>query len=287
MCPLIFPKSQPLEPCSYLTENFESSCTQVYNYHRLLSWDNERGLHVDIFKVPTCCSCHLVGYKEAFPPLSQPSNSLTNSNTRKGVNNFDSFSSASTNKDLHYSTLGSDDFDEEDDSNIAYQFGNGFQRVKPKREKEKDRRRKPSFPETYLTPPSNGQSLISFSNRPRQRTPTIKRKQFDQRDASVHETDLKIARVTVSPPKFSQANRPRKVTPPISSSVDSRINIRLPNAATDRKRINYNYHPIIDFFEDDEDESMARTAERKTGKFADHHDDDQEENWRPVVGGKF
>lgn len=56
--------SQPLEPCSYLTENFDSQCTQVYNYHRLLSWDNTRGLHVDIFKVPTCCSCHLVGYKE-------------------------------------------------------------------------------------------------------------------------------------------------------------------------------------------------------------------------------
>ena len=25
---------------------------QVYNYHRLLSWDEERGLHMDIYKVP-------------------------------------------------------------------------------------------------------------------------------------------------------------------------------------------------------------------------------------------
>lgn len=247
--------SQPLEPCSYLTENFESSCTQVYNYHRLLSWDNERGLHVDIFKVPTCCSCHLVGYKESFPPLAQPSNSLTSSsNTRKGANNnYDSFSSASTNKDLHYSTLGSDDFDDEDDSNIAYQFGNGFQRVKPKREKEnKNRRRKPNFPETFLTPPMTGQNFVTFTNsnnnRPRQRTPTLKRKQFDQDDTSMPGSDLKIARVTVSPPKFSQADRPRKVTPPIASTVDSRITIRLPNAASDRRRINYNYHPIIDFF---------------------------------------
>ena len=24
---------------------------QVYNYHRLLSWDEERGLHMDIYKV--------------------------------------------------------------------------------------------------------------------------------------------------------------------------------------------------------------------------------------------
>lgn len=222
----------------------------MYNYHRLLSWDNERGLHVDIFKVPTCCSCHLVGYKESFPPLAQPSNSLTSSSKTRTGNNFDSYSSASTNKDLQYSTLGSDDFDEEDDSNIAYQFGNGFQRVKPKREKEnRNRKRKPTFPETFLTPPATGQNFISFSNnRPRQRTPTIKRKQFDQDDTSAPATDMKISRVTVSPPKFSQADRPRKVTPPISSTIDSRITIRLPNAANDRRRINYNYHPIIDFF---------------------------------------
>lgn len=267
--------SQPLEPCSYLTENFESSCTQVYNYHRLLSWDNERGLHVDIFKVPTCCSCHLSGYKESFPPLSQPSNSLINN--KKSQKDLDNFSSSS-NRNSHYSTAAdSDNFDENDDSNIAYQFGNGFQRVKPKREKEKNsRRRNPSFPETFLTPPANGQSLVPF-NRPRQRTPTIKRKQFDQ---SVADSDLNIARVTMSPPKFSQADKPRKVTPSISSTVDTKVNIRLPNLANDRKRINYNYHPIIDFFEDEEE--PRKKVERKTGKFVDQAED----NWRPVIGNK-
>ena len=85
--------SQPLEPCSYLTENFESQCTQVYNYHRLLSWDNSRGLHVDIFKVPTCCSCHLVGYKEHFPPLASPSNSISGKRHK-----FHDFESASSNR---------------------------------------------------------------------------------------------------------------------------------------------------------------------------------------------
>lgn len=47
----LFRFSKPQETCTYLTDNFRSRCVQVYNYHRLLSWDNVRGLHVDIFKV--------------------------------------------------------------------------------------------------------------------------------------------------------------------------------------------------------------------------------------------
>lgn len=283
--------SQPLEPCSYLTENFESSCTQVYNYHRLLSWDNTRGLHVDIFKVPTCCSCHLVGYKEAFPPLGQPSNSILSvSSNKKRPQDFDAFSQSS-NRNSQYSTLnGSDDDEEgdEDNSNIAYQFGNGFKRLKPKKENQDSRstnRRVPIFPETFLTPPSNNQdSNFPFANRPR--TLPLRRKQFDQ---NVGESDLKISRVTVFPPKvYSQSERPRKITPPIASTIDTNsVNLRLPNAHnSDQKRINYNYHPIIDFFEDGEDKEPQRSRtenlNRKAGKIGASS---AEESWRPMVGG--
>ncbi|CAH2107835.1 unnamed protein product [Euphydryas editha] len=62
---------KPKEPCTYLTDNFKSKCVQVYNYHRLLTWDQQNGLHMDIFKVPTCCSCHIEGYSVSFPPLGQ------------------------------------------------------------------------------------------------------------------------------------------------------------------------------------------------------------------------
>jgi len=54
--------------CSFISENYRSSCVQIYNYHRLLTWDQKLGLHMDIFKVPTCCSCHVHGYSEIFPP---------------------------------------------------------------------------------------------------------------------------------------------------------------------------------------------------------------------------
>ncbi|CAG2053949.1 unnamed protein product, partial [Timema podura] len=42
---------RPQEPCSYILDNIRSNCYQVYNYHRLLTWDEEIGLHMDIFKV--------------------------------------------------------------------------------------------------------------------------------------------------------------------------------------------------------------------------------------------
>ncbi|ODM92053.1 hypothetical protein Ocin01_14628 [Orchesella cincta] len=52
----------PGDSCSYIMPHFRTACTQVYNYHRLLAWDSEKGLHNDVFKVPTCCTCHVLGY---------------------------------------------------------------------------------------------------------------------------------------------------------------------------------------------------------------------------------
>lgn len=289
--------SQPLEPCSYLTENFDSSCTQVYNYHRLLSWDNTRGLHVDIFKVPTCCSCHLNGYKEAFPPLAQPSNSISNAiNNKFRPTDLDAFNSASSNTNSQYSTLNESnpDNEEEDDNdevtNIAYQFGNGFKRIKPKKSSsqvqdaiEPPTKGRPSNQRvaTFLTPPANNQDTnFPFTNRAgsRPRTPALKRKQFDQ---NYSDSEAISSRVQVFPQKaFSASERPRKVIPLLASTIDpTSVNLRLPNAhSPEQKRINYNYHPIIDFFE----EPGKNGIDRKTGKVVNVAD---ENSWKPMVAG--
>ncbi|XP_048509646.1 neurotrophin 1 [Athalia rosae] len=60
--------TKPQSSCSFVSDNYKSSCTQVFNYHRLLTWDSTLGLHMDIFKVPTCCSCHVHGYSDIYPP---------------------------------------------------------------------------------------------------------------------------------------------------------------------------------------------------------------------------
>lgn len=231
----------------------------------------------------------MVGYKEAFPPLASPSNSISSvSGNKKRPVDTDVYS-ASSNRNSQYSTLNDDDFDsEEDTSNIAYQFGNGFKRLKPKKSGEssepapKNRhssnKRVPTYPDSFLTPPANNQDAnFPFANRgpSRPRTPALKRKQFDQNYA---ESDLKISRVTVFPPKtFSSSERPRKNVPPIIDS-DS-VNLRLPNAHnSDQKRVNYNYHPIIDFFEDEE--PTKNNLDRKTGTSKLVAADDN--SWRPI-----
>uniref|UniRef100_A0A1A9W4R8 Uncharacterized protein n=1 Tax=Glossina brevipalpis TaxID=37001 RepID=A0A1A9W4R8_9MUSC len=98
--------SNPQESCSYLNQNYRSHCSQVYNYHRLLSWDKNRGLHVDIFKVPTCCSCQVDGYRQKFPPLAGLKQDF--GQTYKGELYHD---------DLDYN---SEDDDEDDDFGFSY-----------------------------------------------------------------------------------------------------------------------------------------------------------------------
>ena len=48
---LCFSCRKPGGQCSYVSHHYKSQCSQVYNYHRLLSWNKERGLHMDIYKV--------------------------------------------------------------------------------------------------------------------------------------------------------------------------------------------------------------------------------------------
>ncbi|XP_042207562.1 uncharacterized protein LOC121856249 isoform X2 [Homarus americanus] len=65
---------KPGGACSYVSHHYRATCNQIYNYHRLLSWEEGRGLHMDIFKVPSCCSCHIQGYAYVFPPLNKHQN---------------------------------------------------------------------------------------------------------------------------------------------------------------------------------------------------------------------
>ncbi|XP_037720058.1 neurotrophin 1 isoform X1 [Drosophila subpulchrella] len=105
--------SNPGESCSYLAQTYRSHCSQVYNYHRLLSWDKVRGLHVDIFKVPTCCSCQVDGYRQQFPPLSsiQAKDYSPLGNTHASHNGYSTINE----EDLDYA-----DESEEDELGLRY-----------------------------------------------------------------------------------------------------------------------------------------------------------------------
>jgi len=49
----------PGTPCSYLSPSLPSSCLQKHNFVRLLAYTFDEGLHIDSFKLPVACSCHI------------------------------------------------------------------------------------------------------------------------------------------------------------------------------------------------------------------------------------
>ena len=65
----------PGAPCSFIDPHFNSGCLQKHNFVRLLAYTYEEGLHIDSFKLPVSCSCHLSPppphyspYQPAFSP---------------------------------------------------------------------------------------------------------------------------------------------------------------------------------------------------------------------------
>lgn len=84
---------------------------------------------MDIFKVPTCCSCRIDGYKEVFPPVNHYSQSNT-------YHHDDYRPSATASIRSPYSTIhddlddeeDEDDEDEEEEDSVGYQYSNGFKR---------------------------------------------------------------------------------------------------------------------------------------------------------------
>ena len=46
-------------PCSYIDPSIRSSCIQKHNFVRLLAYTYQDGLHIDNFKLPIACGCHL------------------------------------------------------------------------------------------------------------------------------------------------------------------------------------------------------------------------------------
>lgn len=279
----------------------------MYNYHRLLSWDKTRGLHVDIFKVPTCCSCRIDGYKEVFPPLSHytPSSSAT-------YHHHDDYRPAATNIRSPYSTIHANhdhDEDEDDEDNeeedeedsVGYQYSNGFKRSpKPnylpmdspnltKFNYHRKKATKISGRDSYLTPPTSKYDTIPFKRGPSTSSvPAAAPVATKKRPNRTNNRDLLVAGSrsdTIISPKLPLNTEARRTTV-AHGKIESKAAIRHKpdkDQASDLEvgssRINYNYHPIIDFFEDgpDSDEGPGPVKEARTAE--------EGGDWRPMVNG--
>ncbi|GAB0100329.1 neurotrophin 1 [Sergentomyia squamirostris] len=309
--------SNPQESCTYLTENFRSRCVQVYNYHRLLSWDNTRGLHVDIFKVPTCCSCRIDGYRDSYPPLTtSPSHYTTYKDTTSTLYGSSSrtkpYTTINENLNEYDDDEDFEDEEEDEDEDIAYQFGDGFKRIRNPHKNLLSSSSIPKVrietlkipgsppltlkvetpPEPYLSPPVNEfNELVSFKRGPftnkRRKRPSSR---IDQHVAgSVTQFQEVTAPATVATVITERPKRRSTIAATSTQETTSKriITPRLPNSGLESDsgstRVNYNYHPIIEFFENGAAkggvEVPPATASGKESRIG-------ASDWRPMISGK-
>lgn len=225
----------PEQTCTYLTDNFSSRCSQVYNYHRLLSWDNIRGLHIDIFKVPTCCSCQIDGYREKFPPILEQA---------------------------QYS-VSSDSAADYSDNEDAISFAPVVSSAKKHRYVKRKKLKRPDL-ESFLSPPNN---VAEYSG-----GDTFKRKHISVSlvNRAVDRKHHNAEPVLIG----SDEGNTEFIASPIHVDRPVHVLPKPPNAHLPRlappskvliKRVNYNYHPIIDFFFRDRAMKAAKAKENRIG----------------------
>lgn len=203
----------------------------MYNYHRLLSWDNIRGLHIDIFKVPTCCSCQIDGYREKFPPILE-----SQSQTLYTV-----------------SSDSSVDYNDSDDTLVYPPATTSKKHRYVKRKKLK--RNNAANLESYLEPPGR---LAEYDG-----PDTFKRKHIsvslpnraidrkNNKDEFVLVGNDEASSTTIDEPFVPSPTMHHVIDRPVHA-IPKAPNVHLPRLVAPQKvlikRVNYNYHPIIDFF---------------------------------------
>ncbi|EZA52542.1 uncharacterized protein LOC105281847 isoform X1 [Ooceraea biroi] len=259
--------SNPQSSCSFISENYRSSCVQIYNYHRLLTWDQKLGLHMDIFKVPTCCSCHVHGYSEIFPPHQKdppmkpketfPGADFVSINSQK--DDFQDLGKPSGLNHISKYTPSSNY-----DSSLVSTNKKPVVEVSPSRPSftlpTRNRSKKPTpIPRPYDKLPQQHapntrapgyKGPLTMGNRPNR----LNRPPFRRESTSHVEDYTETSGNNSTNTRYSQ---------PYDQEVDATS--RLQNGGFDeeyqepQRRINYNYHPIIDFFKPEA--SMLQSSE--------------------------
>ncbi|XP_015434604.1 PREDICTED: LOW QUALITY PROTEIN: uncharacterized protein LOC107190326 [Dufourea novaeangliae] len=238
--------------CSFISENYRSSCVQIYNYHRLLTWDSKLGLHMDIFKVPSCCSCHVHGYSDIFPPHQKDP-------PPKPKEKFPGSDFATTNDQK-------DDY--EDVTNLSYlnKFAANFDSSIGSSNKKPVMEPTPSRPAPNTRAPGYTGPLSKGARPSRPNRPPYRR-----------ESTSHVEEHTESVSNSSNGNR---YSQPYDLDVDA--SSRLQNGGFDdeyqepQRRVNYNYHPIIDFFRPEA--SMLHSSETQSALVQDDSN-----SWKPVI----
>ncbi|XP_075233652.1 neurotrophin 1 [Lycorma delicatula] len=253
---------RPQTSCSYLADGLRSECLQVYNYHRLLTWDQHTGLTMDVFKVPTCCSCHVQGFIPSRPQQNVPPAFLEASPETNFI--APEISGPTTQKLPPQNQGGRLRLENSHsipkrESNVVNMGvtrrpplqGQGVihrgpplpiqheQEIPPRYPPFHNNLRRTSYRNHTLPQPpppqDNGGNNINNNNRYDNRPPKVQNEGPPLIMPNQRHPELPVDNLIISGAGVTETPLPPPITPSAPATTPSR-------------RINYSYHPIIDFF---------------------------------------
>ncbi|XP_008547213.1 neurotrophin 1 isoform X1 [Microplitis demolitor] len=268
--------SKPKSSCSFISDNYRSSCVQVYNYHRLLTWDNDIGLHIDIFKIPSCCSCHVHGYADLYPPVqkdpSLPGTEIFpgaefSTDHSKGFDRPSSYlSKLPSTYDSNY--VGSKPLDASSSNHPSFVLP----RPRPKKPTTSATRPFDKLPQQHApnTRAPGYKGPMKSSKRPGRPNRPFRRESSDLEEGSSN-TNLNNWFEQAFDQETDQSTR--------LNNGEFEEDYEEPN-----RRVNYNYHPILEFFEPKA--SMLKSPEpsstqKSSIELTPNGDGD---SWKPMIG---
>lgn len=235
---------KPGGTCSYVSHHYKSQCSQVYNYHRLLSWDKTRGLHMDIYKVPTCCSCHIMGYSYVYPPLK------SSASARAEVPALPTSPPARTPPPPpppRKSLLPELNINPQKEFQSFFSnLGNPFKRGDPI---GGDQSVRPSKKQNSVVSRPRPQPPLRRPPPPRRRIEEGKRRTYIERVMDQTFMGSDNVETVVAKLDEDEAAHKYESIPIEAKSNDEEKDQQEPISSRTSKPVNYGYHPIIDFFD--------------------------------------
>ncbi|XP_046385895.1 uncharacterized protein LOC124155813 [Ischnura elegans] len=254
--------SRPGHQCIHVAPSqgepfFTTSCNQVRNLHKLLAWDENRGIHVDSFEIPTCCSCHITTVsKPQQPPFSMSTSYTASTSTRPATLLHPPPSFPKRKRPFFRGSSPAPVFEEDDDLEeidgevVAAESSPPKRGVGPVniREGLQHYRTTPSPP---LGPPLPTTPLL-----PRPLSPVAVQETWPQKPLPPLEVAPRPPTEPQRPPQhIPERHQPTSTVSHVISSSDN-------GQSSSPQRINYSYHPIFDFF--------------RAGRLKDVHPEDEE-----------
>jgi len=269
---------KPGGSCSYVSHHYKSQCSQVYNYHRLLSWDKARGLHMDIYKVPSCCSCHIMGYSYVYPPLKDGSSSKSDvvvplptsppalppkQNIHKPSNSLipkidppKEFQNFLSNIGNTFNFAARSEPNPPNQGDLSGRPSAQVPRIRKRplqKQQQRKRQRHGNLPRRRVDPGKSRNFLGNIMDMDilgSETQETVLVPNLNEDVASHRYESIPITNVDERSGKTEFDEVEDEIETEALPSLDDIKDIKLPNVKEDdsKKSINYGYHPIIDFF---------------------------------------